>query len=73
MSQSVIKAGPVLVVWGETSDGPVLQFVVVRGDRPVKVFNLYQKHLRGCPEALDLIESFVSEARRVDANGNEQA
>ena len=69
MNQPMAKAGPVLVVRGETESGPVLQLIVVKGDRPVRVFNLHQKHICTSPEALDLIESFVSEARRVGANG----
>ena len=44
MNQPMAKAGPVLVIRGETESGPVLQLIVVKGDRPVKVFNLYQKH-----------------------------
>jgi len=66
------KAGPVLVVRGETESGPVLQLIVVKGDRPVKVFNLYQKHLHGSPEALDLIERFLTEARHAGENENGQ-
>jgi len=70
VNQPMAKAGPVLVVRGETESGPVLQLIVVKGDRPVKVFNLYQKHLHGSPEGLDLIESFISEARHAGENGD---
>lgn len=72
MNQPMAKAGPVLVVRGETESGPVLQLIVVKGDRPVKVFNLHQKHLYGSPEALDLIERFLTEARHAGENGDEQ-
>jgi len=72
MNQPMAKAGPVLVIRGETESGPVLQLIVVKGDRPVKVFNLYQKHLHGSPEALDLIERFLTEARHAGENGDEQ-
>jgi len=71
VNQPMAKAGPVLVVRGETESGPVLQLIVVKGDRPVKVFNLHQKHLQGSPEALNLIERFLTEARHAE-NGNEQ-
>jgi len=64
------KAGPVLVVRGETESGPVLQLIVVKGDQPVKVFNLHQRHLRGALAALDLIESFITEARHGGENGD---
>ena len=70
MNQPMAKAGPVLVVRGETENGAVLQLIVVKGDRPVKVFNLYQKHLHGSPEALDLIERFLAEARHGGENGD---
>jgi len=67
MSQQAAKAGPIVVVRDDTEKGPVLQLIAIDGDRAVRIFNLYQTHLCKSPEALDLIENFISEARGMGA------
>jgi len=71
MLSRAIQTGPLLLVLDRTRDGDVfLSCHATRGDRTVKTFNLYGRHLRRNPESLELLEEFIAVVRE-NTDGNQ--
>ena len=57
--ERVAKAGPLILLWEDTAEGEVLNFIVLSGPRVQQVFSLKERHLIGRPEAIELLAQFV--------------
>jgi len=57
--ERVAKAGPLILLWEDTAEGEVLNFIVLSGARVQQVFSLKERHLIGRPEAIELLAVFI--------------
>jgi len=72
MTSKAVQAGPLLLVLDRTRDGDFfVSFHATKGDRVIRTFNVYGRHLRRNPEAIRLLEVFL-EVLKGGANGDGQ-